>query len=248
MTPPLTVRLTTHESRATKLCGRFGLTRPERLDAARLGVAALPPLAPRYNIPPGTDILVIRQRSGERRADLLRWGLVPHWASDPSIGNRMINARVESAFEKPAFRAAMQARRCLIPADVFYEWQGVPGRKQKQPYAVQRKDGEPFALGGLWEFWRPQAGDEGLATCTILTTRPNDLLAPVHDRMPVIVPEHRYEAWLNPESPVEVVRPLLAPFPADLLLAWRITRRVNDPAADDASVLEAEPGDAGATG
>lgn len=229
------------------MCGRFGLTRPERLDAARLGVAALPRLEPRYNIPPGSDILVIRQRKGERRADLLRWGLVPYWASDPSIGNRMINARVESAFEKPAFRAAMQARRCLIPADVFYEWQAVPGRKQKQPYAVQRRDGTPFALGGLWEFWRPEAGGEGLATCTILTTEPNDLLAPVHDRMPLIVSAEQYDSWLDPETPDAVVARIMAPYASDLLSAWRITRRVNDPAADDAAVLEPEPQEPGRT-
>ena len=158
----------------------------------------------------------------------------------------MINARAESAFEKPAFRAAMQTRRCLIPADVFYEWQAVHGQRQKQPWAVQCASGEPFAFGGLWEFWRPQAGGEGLATCTILTTEPNELLATVHDRMPVIVSQEQYGAWLDPESPEGVVRRLTSPFPAELMSAWRITRRVNDPDADDATVLEPEPEDASA--
>lgn len=195
---------------------------------------------PRYNIPPGSDILVIRERKGVRRADLLRWGLVPHWASDPSIGHRMVNARAESAFEKPAFRGAMESRRCLIPADVFYEWQAVPGRKQKHPYAVRRQDQEPFALGGLWEFWRPRPADEGLATCTILTTEPNALLAPIHDRMPLIVPEDLYDAWLDPRAHHDVVTAMLVPHPAAALTAWRITRRVNDPAADDAAILDAE--------
>lgn len=230
------------------MCGRFGLTRPERLDAVRLGVAALPRLAPRYNIPPGSDVLVIRERRGERRADLLRWGLVPHWASDPSIGHRMINARAESAFDKPAFRGAMQDRRCLIPADVFYEWQAVPGRRQKQPFAVSRSDGEPFQFGGLWEYWRSADGGEGLATCTILTTESNERLAPVHDRMPVIVPEEQYETWLDPKTSPAAVRRLLAPYPSERLSVWRITRRVNDPAADDASVLEPEREDAGGAG
>jgi putative SOS response-associated peptidase YedK len=219
------------------VCGRFGLTRPERLDFARLGVGALPPLAPRYNIAPGSDVLVVRQRKGERRADLVRWGLVPHWATDPSIGNRLINARAESAREKPAFRAAMLARRCLIPADVFYEWQAVAGRRRKRPFAVRLKADEPFALGGLWEYWRPDPSSQGLASCTILTTEPNELLRPIHDRMPVLVPPEQYDAWLDPGTAESAIDALLRPFPAEEMRAWPITLRVNDPDADDETVL-----------
>jgi len=219
------------------VCGRFGLSRPERLDFTRLGVSALPPLAPRYNIAPGSDVLVVRERKGERRADLLRWGLVPHWAMDPSIGHRLVNARAESARDKPAFRAAMLARRCLIPADVFYEWQAVQGRRRKQPFAVRIENGLAFTLGGLWEYWRPDPASEGLATCTILTTEPNELLRPIHDRMPVIIPPDRYIEWLDPRTPEPAVNGLCRPYASELMQAWPITLRVNDPAADDESVL-----------
>ncbi|HEX7123847.1 MAG TPA: SOS response-associated peptidase [Gemmatimonadaceae bacterium] len=220
------------------MCGRFGLTRPERLDLKRLGIAALPPLTPRFNIAPGTDILVVRERKGERRADLLRWGLIPSWATDPSIGHRMINARSDTAFEKPAFRQAMRFRRCLIPADLFYEWQAVPGRHRKQPWAVRTRDGEPFALAGLWEYWRPRGDEPGIASCTILTTDPNQLLAPIHDRMPVIVAPERYDAWIDPRTPVAALRDLVRPYPSEAMVAWPIALRVNDPEADDESLLQ----------
>jgi putative SOS response-associated peptidase YedK len=224
------------------MCGRFGLTRPERLDLQRFGITSLPSVEPRFNIPPGGDILVVRQRGEERRAEFLRWGLIPSWAKDPSIGNRMANARSDTAFEKPAFRRAMQLRRCLIPADLFYEWQAIPGQRRKQPYAVRMRDDEPFAFGGLWEYWRPGDGD-GIASCTILTTEPNALLAPIHDRMPVVIPPERYRAWLDPRTPIAAVTDMTRPYPSDTMKAWRISLRVNDPEADDEGVLEREVGD-----
>jgi putative SOS response-associated peptidase YedK len=220
------------------MCGRFGLTRPERLSLERYGINAVPELTPRFNIAPGTEILVIGQREGERRARLLRWGLVPYWADEPSIGQRMVNARADTAFEKPAFRRPMEKRRCLIPADLFYEWQAVAGQRRKQPYAVRMKDREPFALGGLWDFWRPKKGGDGLATCTILTTAPNELLAPIHDRMPVIVPADRYDAWLDPKTPVPAVLDMCREYPSHEMEAWRVSPRVNDAAADDEKVIE----------
>jgi putative SOS response-associated peptidase YedK len=223
------------------MCGRFGLTRPERLDLERFGVASVPATRPRYNITPGTEVLVVRERSGERRAEFLHWGLIPSWAPDPSIGNRTANARADSAFEKPAFRNAMRLRRCLIPADVFYEWQEAPGRRRKQPYAVRLRDGEPFALAGLWDYWRPRdaaRGTEGIASCTVLTTEPNTLLAPIHDRMPVIIPPSRYSAWIDARTPGAAVQDLLRSYPSDEMEAWAISTRVNDPALDDATVLE----------
>ena len=171
------------------MCGRFGLTRPERLDLERFGIQELPPLVPRFNIAPGAEILAIRERDGVRRGDLLRWGLVPAWAKDPEIGNRMANARADTAFEKPTFRNAMKSRRCLIPADVFYEWQAVPGASRKRPHAILRPDREPFAMGGLWEYWKakdaPGDGDgdgEAIVSCAILTTDANTLMTPIHHR------------------------------------------------------------------
>lgn len=219
------------------MCGRFGLTRPDRLDPRQLGVAALPPLRPRFNIPPGSDVLAVRERRGERVADLVRWGLVPSWARDPSVGHRMANARSDTALVRPSFRLAMQKRRCLIPADVFYEWQEVPGRRRRQPWAVALPDRRPFALGGLWEYWKPPEGGAGLVSCTILTTEPNYLLEPVHDRMPVIIPPERYRPWLDAATPLPAVADLTLPFPAEAMVAWPVGTRVNDPEADDESIL-----------
>ena len=222
------------------MCGRFGLSRPERLKLERFGVIGFPELHPRYNIAPGSQVLVIRERKLGREAAELRWGLVPWWADDVSIGARMANARSDTAYAKPAFRDPMKLRRCLIPADVFYEWQAVAGERRKQPYAVALKSREPFALGGIWDFWKPKGGDvdSGVSTCAILTTDPNTLLSPIHDRMPVIVPGGRFAAWLDARTPEPAVRDMVQPFPSDELAAWRISTRVNKADADDAGLLE----------
>ncbi len=219
------------------MCGRFGLTRPDKLDLQRFGLAEAPSQAPRFNVPPGGDVLAVRQGRTGRRADLLHWGLVPSWAKDRTIGNRMINARADTALEKPAFRIPLQKRRCLIPADVFFEWQEVTGQKRKQPWAVALLGGEIFAFGGLWDYWRPDEGAEGLVSCTILTTEPNALLEPIHDRMPVIVAPDDYDAWLAPTTAMEDVRRLLKPFDADRMRAWEVGLLVNDPKVDDARVI-----------
>jgi putative SOS response-associated peptidase YedK len=223
------------------MCGRFGLTRPDKLDLPRFGVTGVPSLEPRFNVPPGTDILVVRERQGTRLADQVRWGLVPSWAKDPSIGHRMVNARADTALTRPTFRNAMERRRCLIPADVFYEWQAVQGQRRKQPWAVALPGGEIFALGGLWEYWKPPEGGDGLVTCTILTTEPNQLLQPIHDRMPVIIHPDRYRSWLDPRTPRPAVEDMVRLWPSDELRAWRISHRVNDADADDASVLQPLP-------
>lgn len=227
------------------MCGRFGLTRPERLDLQRFGIGELLPLVPRFNIAPGAEILAVRERDGERCADLVRWGLIPSWAKDPDIGNRMANARSDSAFEKPSFRNAMKSRRCLIPADVFYEWQVVPGQTRKQPYAVRGRDGEPFAMAGLWEYWRPRDGaGEGIVSATILTTDANTLMARIHDRMPVIIDPRCYNEWLDARTPAPALRDLMQPCPSEWLDAYPISLRVNNPRTDDARVLEpADPQD-----
>jgi putative SOS response-associated peptidase YedK len=223
------------------MCGRFGLTRPEALKLERFGISELPPLVPRYNIPPGSDILVVRERKGVRAAERIRWGLVPSWAKDPSIGNRMANVRSDTALEKPSFRAAMQRRRCLIPADVFFEWQDVPGQKRRRPYAVALTDGQLFALGGLWEAWRSKEGGEWVITCAILTTEPNALLAPIHDRMPVIIRPEDYNAWTDPSTKVGDVGSMVAPFATGQMRAWEISLLVNDPKTDDVKILAPVP-------
>jgi putative SOS response-associated peptidase YedK len=221
------------------MCGRFGLSRPEKLDPKRFGVSQLPLLEARYNIAPSAEVLVVRLRKDERVADMVKWGLIPWWAKDPSIGQRMANARADTAFEKPAFRDAMKARRCLIPADVFYEWQAIPGQKRKQPHAVQMASEEPFAIGGLWEYWRPKDGDgDGIVSCTILTTEPNTMLSRIHDRMPVIIPPERYKAWLDPTTPAPALHELLRPYPSDEMEEWEVSLLVNDAKVDDERVIE----------
>ena len=219
------------------MCGRFGLTRPDKLDLQRYGIDEVPPLVPRFNIPPSSDILVVRERKGVTEAEMIRWGLVPSWAKDPSIGNRMANVRSDTALEKSSFRAAMQKRRCLIPADVFYEWQDVPGQKRRKPYAVALNGGQIFALGGLWEAWRPKEGGEWVITCAILTTEPNELLAPIHDRMPVIIRPDDYTRWLSHSTKDSDVRALVESYPEKEMRAWEVGLLVNDPKTDDAKVL-----------
>jgi putative SOS response-associated peptidase YedK len=220
------------------MCGRFGLSRPERLDLNRFGIDHLPTLSPRFNIPPGDEILVVRLREGERRAEFVKWGLVPWWATDPSIGARLANARADTAWNKPSFRDPMRLRRCLIPADLFYEWQAIPGQRRKQPFAVRLRNQEPFAIGGIWDYWRPKEGGEGIASCSILTTEPNTLLTPIHDRMPVIVPPDRYRQWLDPRTPGAAVKDLMQSYPSDQMDAWPIGARVNSTTEDDEGVLE----------
>lgn len=220
------------------MCGRFGLTRPDALDLERFGITEFPAQVPRFNIPPGSDILVVRERQGDTRAEMLRWGLVPSWAKDPSIGHRMANVRSDTALDKQSFRSAMQKRRCLIPADVFFEWQDVPGQKRRRPYAVALLEGEPFALGGLWEAWRLGADGNWLITCAILTTEPNALLAPIHDRMPVILRPDDYGQWIDPSATVDSVRSLVGSFPERSMRAWEVSLLVNDPKTDDSRVIE----------
>jgi putative SOS response-associated peptidase YedK len=221
------------------VCGRFvSSSTPDEL--ARYFGAAPPDEAvtagfePNFNVAPSNDIYAVyestRGPSGERdpdgeavrRLDALRWGLVPSWAKDLSVGNRMINARAESLLAKNAYRRAFERRRCLIPADGFFEWQKVPGRRTKQPYYLCGRDGEPLALAGLWEVWRDPATEGASATwlrsCTIVTTSANEVVAALHDRMPVILPASAWDAWLDPDNhDTEALERLLVPAPAGLL-------------------------------
>jgi putative SOS response-associated peptidase YedK len=206
------------------MCGRYTLTtRPRRL-AEFFGLGDEPSLDPRWNVAPGTTVPVVREEAGERRLVRMKWGLVPSWASDPSIGNRLLNARCETVAGKPAFRSAYRQRRCLLPADGFYEWQA-QGRR-KQPYYFRLRDGDVFALAGLWEAWRSPEGM--LETCTVLTTQANDLVRPVHERMPVILAQGDLRAWLHAEEQSDGTEErLFAPFPADRMEALAVGVWVN---------------------
>jgi putative SOS response-associated peptidase YedK len=218
------------------MCGRYSLTTPTEALQRLFRFEGRPNLAPRYNIAPTQDAPVVRLRDGgpERELAMLRWGLIPAWAKDTTIGAKLINARTESAAEKPAFRAAFAHRRCLVLADGFYEWQVVD--RTKQPWRVTLPDGGPFAFAGLWERWQ---GVEGvvLQTYTILTSDANPALAALHDRMPVILAPENHEIWLDPGAKRETLTALLGPYPADRLAWYRVSRRVNNVRNDDAACI-----------
>lgn len=215
------------------MCGRFTLTSSPEVVADLFDLAEPPQLTPRYNIAPTQESPVVRvlKTEGRRELHLLRWGLIPQWARDPSIGNRMINARSESAAAKPAYRDAFRRQRCLVPGDGFFEWKRLG--KRKQPHYIRMRDGQPFAFAGLWARWQGQEGEQ-IDSYTILTTEPNDLVRPIHDRMPVILARHDYEIWLDPKiQDAEQLKPLLRPSPSDDLIADPVDTLVNNPAFDD---------------
>jgi len=198
----------------------------------------MPWFAPSYNVAPQSVQPVVRlsRDSGEREIALLRWGLVPFWAKDAAIGYSTINARAEEAAAKPAFREAVRRRRCLVPADAFYEWQRL-GARTRQPYAIGLRTGEPYAMAGLWERWQPREGAP-LETFTILTTDPNELLIPIHNRMPVILEPRDYPRWLDSGDPARPPVDLLRPFPAEKMLAWPVSARVGNVRNDDPRLLD----------
>lgn len=223
------------------MCGRYSLTTPE--EALRRLFDYTGParnLPPRYNIAPTQGAPVVRANGdGGRELAMLRWGLVPSWADDPAIGNRMINARAETVAEKPSFRQALAARRCLVPATGFYEWQKTNGAKQ--PWNIRPAGDDTFAFAGLWEVW--DKGEAPLETFTIVTTEANDVLRPIHGRMPVILGPENYGAWLDTAgTPAHDAQELLGPCPAAWLAAGKVGTHVNKPANDDAQCL-APPAD-----
>lgn len=224
------------------MCGRF-LNKTPAAETARLFGTAnpVPNYPPRYNLAPTEGVLAVRFNpdDGKRHLDVLRWGLIPLWAKDRSAGNKLINARAEGLADTPAFRDAFAKRRCLIPADGFYEWkQGVSG---KEPYVVRPVDDPPFAFAGLWERWRDPATQEVVRSCTIITCPANALLKPIHERMPVILDRPNWARWLGEE---QAKRPellkLLQPFPPERMRAYRVGQRVNNVRNDDAALLEPE--------
>ena len=198
----------------------------------------MPWFAPSFNVAPQSVQPVVRlnRDSGDREFALLRWGLVPFWAKHAKFGYSTINARAEEAASKPAFREALKKRRCLVPADAFYEWMK-PNAKLKIPYAIALTSGEPCALAGLWESWRPAEGPS-IETFTILTTDPNEVTEPFHNRMPVILEPKDYDRWLEPGDPARPPVDLLRPYPADRMRAWPVSARVGNVRNNDPTLLE----------
>ena len=220
------------------MCGRFTLATAPEIVAEFFELTAVPDLSPRYNIAPtqSAPAILLTPERAQRVFRPLRWGLIPGWAKDPTIGNRMINARAETVAEKPAFRSAFRQRRCLVVSDGFYEWKKGPGRKQ--PFYIRMRDDRPFAFAGLWEHWEADDGT-GIDSCALLTTQPNNVLRPIHDRMPVILDRANYDLWLDPTmADVDRLKPLLCPYRAEEMKAYPVGTPVNSPTRDDPACME----------
>jgi putative SOS response-associated peptidase YedK len=220
------------------MCGRFTLTvDPGQLQETFPWVQVPTGFSPRYNIAPTQPIAVIAN-TGTDKLDFFVWGLIPSWAKDREIGNRLINARAETLSEKPSFRNAYRRRRCLILSDGFYEWKKDASGKSKTPMYIHLKSGKPFAFAGLWEDWHDPDGTE-ILSATIITGTPNDLMKPIHDRMPVILPQDSYPIWLDPAArQPEELNQLLQPYPADLMDAYPVSKLVNSPENDLKACIE----------
>jgi len=192
---------------------------------------------PRWNAAPSQDLLVIRRnhKTGEVSLNPLRWGLIPHWCNDPQGGRKPIKAKCETVQSLPTFREAYRSRRCILPVDGFFEWMAIKGQKAKQPFAIAMKDGSPFGMGGIWENWKNPNSGEWIRTFAILTTDANELVASIHNRMPLVLNSRDYSRWLSEEpDPSDLMRP----FPADPMRMWPISRRINKPENSEPSLIE----------
>jgi putative SOS response-associated peptidase YedK len=217
------------------MCGRFTLKDPKRIKIRGINHHDLENLIPRYNVAPSQPILTVVERAAMRESLFLQWGLIPSWST---AAKGIINARVETINEKPSFRESFEKRRCLIPADGFYEWER--NGKISQPYYFQMKDAAPFAFAGIWDRW--QYDDRSITSCAIVTTVANELLAEIHTRMPVILRPESYDVWLSDDSRAADLKDLLVPFPADQMTSHAVSYDVNDAKIDDATLLrEVEP-------
>jgi putative SOS response-associated peptidase YedK len=223
------------------MCGRViqssGPIRYAIVDGIDVGDSRTHNYPPRWNAAPSQELLVIRRnhQTGEVSLDPLRWGLIPHRCQDPKGGRKPINAKCETVDKLPTFREAYRRRRCILPVDGFYEWRAIKGQSAKQPYAIAMKDGKPFGIGGLWENWRDLGTGEWLGTFAVITTDANELVAQIHNRMPLILAPGDYTRWLSDEPDP---RYLLRPFPAEPMRMWPISTRVNKPENDDPSIVE----------
>jgi putative SOS response-associated peptidase YedK len=220
------------------MCGRFTLQIPPELLAEIFGLLEIPVIPARYNIAPTQKVAVVRSNSGHHNhLDFLRWGLIPSWAKDPSIGSKMINARSETVHEKPAFRHAIKHCRCIVVASGFYEWKQEGTRKA--PLYIHFKDDSPMCFAGLWEHWKSPEG-ETIESCTILTTSSNKLIASLHDRIPVILHREEYPLWLDREvTDPEKLKPLYQPYPADVMEMYTVSPLVNSPRNDTPDLIKA---------
>ena len=218
------------------MCGRFTLRTNIDTIAQVFGVEPSLAVPPRYNIAPTQEVVSIL-RNGTMHLDQLRWGLIPSWAKDETIGNRMINARAETLAEKPSFKRLLRSKRCLVVADGFYEWRQEAGSKTKTPMYITLKDDMPFAFAGLWDLWSSPDGEQ-IRSCTIVTTEPNELMASIHNRMPVILLPEAREQWLDGALHDEhVLSRLLVPCPAEVMTARPVSRLVNDPRREGAELI-----------
>jgi putative SOS response-associated peptidase YedK len=233
------------------MCGRFVQVASTELLVEHFGVdeVAAPEHEPSYNVAPRATVFAVRERiaDDQRRRYLseLRWGLVPSWAKDPKLGDRMINARAETVADKPAYQRAFRRHRCLLPAEGFYEWEHRDGGRRKQPWFIHGRDGQPLAFAGLWSAWRDRTDPdaEWLRTCVIITTAANRTLAPLHDRMPVVLTEPDWEQWLDPtvdpsDDAVDSLQRLLVPAPDELLVAYPVSPLVNSAKHDSPELVE----------
>lgn len=221
------------------MCGRYTLRNPAAL-AEAFELEALPALAPRYNIAPSQEVPIIRFTPTGRRLELARWGLIPAWAREPAGGYATINARAETVDTKPSFRGPFRRQRCIVPADGFYEWQAAGG--VKIPHYIVRPDGAPFALAGLWDRWQGPQGE--VLSCTVIVTAANRFMRRLHERMPLILAPEDYARWLDPDNRDSAgLKRLLAPAPEDLLIAWPVSRRVNDPRHDAPDCIQPVSGE-----
>jgi putative SOS response-associated peptidase YedK len=220
------------------MCGRYAFFSPAEAVKRVFALDELPELEPRYNIAPTQDVPAVRMgEEGARKAAMLHWGLVPKWAKERAIGNRMINARAETVAEKPSFREALKKRRCLVLADGWYEWQVAPGGKQ--PWFIHRKDAQPFAFAGLWERWKDPAGGTMLESCTIVTTDAAESIRKIHERMPVVLEAADWDRWLDTAfSDTAKLTGMLAPCDPKILEAWPVSREVNAPRNQGPGLIE----------
>lgn len=219
----------------TAVCGRFVSTSPPDEIARYFGAAEVDEAlvqgghGPNHNVAPTTDVYAVLEDGGVRRVEALHWGLIPFWAKEAKVGNRMINARSETVATSGAFRTAFRKRRCIVPADGFYEWTTRPGQKKKQPWFIHRPDGEPYAFAGLWEVWRPPGSDDELHSCTIITGPANEKMAELHDRMPIMLPPEAWDRWLDrDESDPDRLGRLLVPAPPTLVEFHPVSTEVNN--------------------
>lgn len=218
------------------MCGRFYLDTPPKRLLKHFSLQQMPLLTARFNIAPSQDIAAIREGEVGRELVMLRWGLIPHWAKEEKTKFSMINARAETVATKPAYRTAFRQRRCLVPASGFIEWQ--PTDRGRQPYAVRLKDTDLFAFAGLWEHWEGADG-KTIESCTIIVTDANELLQPIHDRMPVILDPDDYDDWLGHEAvETEHLLSLLRPYPAKQMILYPVSKRVNNPKNDDLECIK----------